>query len=69
MSLHTAVGPGYFCCASGLCLPSELKCDTARDCPDLSDETDCWLVERNSQQDYKLQVRIVETKMEDLMNF
>ena len=41
MSLHTAVGPDQFCCDTGLCLPSEMRCDNSRDCPDLSDETNC----------------------------
>ena len=58
MSLHTAVGPGHFCCDTGLCLPSEMKCDNSKDCADLSDETNCRLLERNSQQGYRLQVRM-----------
>ena len=47
MSLHTAVGRDQFCCDSGHCLPSEMKCDNSLDCPDLSDEANCSLVERN----------------------
>ena len=62
LSLHTAAGPGQFCCASGLCLPSELKCDSARDCPDTSDETNCSLLERNNHSEgFNLQVAGEET--------
>ena len=58
MSLHTAVGPDQFCCDTGLCLPSEMRCDNSRDCPDLSDESDCSLVERSEDTEgHNLQVR------------
>ena len=48
LNLHLAVGqPGYFCCANGLCIESELKlkCDEIQHCEDNSDEIDCDLVE------------------------
>ena len=48
LSLHTAILPGQFCCDSGHCLPSEMRCDSSRDCPDLSDEENCSLLERKN---------------------
>ena len=36
--------PGQFCCSDGLCVSSELVCDTVEHCHDGADEQHCHLV-------------------------
>ena len=45
LNLHLAVEqPGHFCCTSGVCIDSELRCDNVEHCKDGSDEEHCDMV-------------------------
>ena len=46
LNFHLGVEqPGHFCCASGACIDSELRCDNVQHCEDLSDEDHCDMVQ------------------------
>ena len=46
MNLHQAVEqPGHFCCANGVCIDSELRCDNILNCDNHSDELDCEIIQ------------------------
>ena len=46
MNFHIHVRiPGNFCCNSGVCINSELRCDNKDDCDDHSDEKLCQMVQ------------------------